>query len=57
MSTIGSIFGLNFLLSMTPCYSDGRYEKARLGLNVVTILCVIAAVLVWGFVYADNEEL
>ena len=54
---IASIFGGNFFISLTPCYTNHRYEKLRVALNVFTILSLISVEFVWIFAFATKEEI
>ena len=46
---IGCIFGCNFFISLTPCYTNHKYEKHRVVLNVFTVLSLLSVGFVWVF--------
>ena len=52
-----TIFGSNFMISLTPCYTNHKYEKLRVALNVFTIMSLISVVLVWYLIFASPEEI
>lgn len=54
---ISSIFGFNFILSLTPCYTNHKYEKCRVALNVLTILSLVSVGFIWLFLFANDEEI
>ena len=57
MVAICSIFGINFIFSLTPCYTNHRYEKLRVGFNVLTILSLLSIGFIWTLMFATTEEI
>jgi predicted membrane channel-forming protein YqfA (hemolysin III family) len=55
--TISVIFLGNFIISFTPCYTNHKYEKMRVALNVFTILSIIIVGGIWAAFYATGPEI
>ena len=51
-----TVFTSNFVLSLLPCYADQKYEKARIAINIATILLTFVLSLSWYFFFANPEE-
>lgn len=54
---LAGIFFTNLFLSMTPCYSDDKYEPFRIALNIFIILSLFSLALSWYFYFGTPEEI
>ena len=51
------IFCTNLLLSVTPCYTDEKYEPMRIAFNVFIILSLFSLAVTWYLYFGTAEEI
>ena len=54
---LAAIFFTNLVLSMTPCYTDEKYEPLRIAFNIFIVFSLFSLAVTWYFYFGTQEEI
>jgi predicted membrane channel-forming protein YqfA (hemolysin III family) len=54
---LAAIFFTNLILSLTPCYTDDKYEPFRIAFNIFIVFSLFSLALTWYFYFGTKEEI